>query len=43
MHGDGPLVTRWLPLTSSAVVTVLGVAIALQALTAAGIVQLRLG
>jgi nickel/cobalt exporter len=29
---DGPLLTRWLPLTSSAVMTVLGVAIAVQAL-----------
>jgi len=29
----GPLVTRWLPLTSSAVMTLLGVSIAVQALT----------
>jgi ABC-type nickel/cobalt efflux system permease component RcnA len=41
-HGDGPLVTRWLPLTSAAVVAVLGAAIAVQALVAAGIVQVRL-
>jgi ABC-type nickel/cobalt efflux system permease component RcnA len=37
VHGEGRLVTRWLPLTSSAVITVLGVAIAMQALASAGI------
>jgi ABC-type nickel/cobalt efflux system permease component RcnA len=37
IHGEGRLVTRWLPLTSSAVITVLGVAIAAQALASAGI------
>jgi ABC-type nickel/cobalt efflux system permease component RcnA len=42
IHGDGPIVRRWLPLASAAVVTVLGVTIALQALIAAGIVQVRL-
>jgi ABC-type nickel/cobalt efflux system permease component RcnA len=42
-QGEGRVVTRWLPLTSSAVMTVLGLAIAGQALMAAGIVQLRLG
>ena len=36
-HGEGQVITRWLPLTSSAVVTVLGVAIAIQALMTAGI------
>jgi len=35
MRGDGPIVTRWLPLTSAAVMTVLGIAIALQALATA--------
>lgn len=42
-QGEGRVVTRWLPLTSSAVMTVLGLAIAGQALMAAGILQLRLG
>ena len=41
-RGEGPLLTRWLPLTSSAVMAVLGVAIAVRALTAAGILQIRL-
>lgn len=36
-QGEGRVVTRWLPLTSSAVMTVLGLAIAGQALMAAGI------
>jgi ABC-type nickel/cobalt efflux system permease component RcnA len=42
IHGDGPVVRRWLPLASAAVITVLGVSIAIQALMAAGIVQVRL-
>jgi ABC-type nickel/cobalt efflux system permease component RcnA len=42
-QGEGRVVTRWLPLTSSAVMTVLGLAIAGQALMAAGILHLRLG
>ena len=33
-QGDGVLVTRWLPLTSAAVVTLFGLSIALQALRA---------
>jgi ABC-type nickel/cobalt efflux system permease component RcnA len=41
-HTEGPLITRWLPLTSSAVITLLGVAIAVQALQTAGILQIRL-
>jgi ABC-type nickel/cobalt efflux system permease component RcnA len=43
VHGEGPLISRWLPLTSSAVITVLGVAIATQALMNAGILTIRLG
>ena len=39
---NGPLIHRWLPLTSSAVITIVGVLIALQALMTAGIVQIRL-
>jgi hypothetical protein len=36
------VVRRWLPLASAAVITLLGVTIAVQALMAAGIVQIRL-
>ena len=42
-QGEGQLITRWLPLASSAVVTVLGVGIAMQALIAAGILHVRIG
>jgi len=35
---SGPLVTRWLPLASSAVMTLLGVSIAMQALASGGLV-----
>jgi nickel/cobalt exporter len=41
-QGDGVLITRWLPLTSATVMTIFGVAIAVQALIAAGILQIRL-
>src|SRR5438093_2012243 len=40
VEADGPLIMRWLPLTSSAVITVLGVAIAAQALANAGILTI---
>jgi len=40
-HGDGPLIQRWLPLASSAAITVFGLSIAAQALIAAGIIQIR--
>ena len=43
VEGNGPLITRWLPLTSSATITMLGVAIAAQALMSAGILAIRLG
>jgi predicted metal-binding membrane protein len=33
----GPLVERWLPLASSAVITVVGLALTLSALTTAGV------
>ena len=42
-ESTGPLITRWLPLTSSVTVTVLGIAIAAQALINAGILTIRLG
>jgi ABC-type nickel/cobalt efflux system permease component RcnA len=41
LQGDGPLMTRWLPLGSAAVITVLGVAIALQSLITAGVLTVR--
>ena len=41
-QGEGPLITRWLPLTSAAVIALSGVVIAVQALATAGILQLRL-
>ncbi len=40
--GEGPLITRWLPLTSAAVITLFGVGLAVQALVSAGILQIRL-
>ena len=41
-QGEGRLITRWLPLTSAATITVLGVAMAVQALVSAGLLHLRL-
>jgi len=41
-RSEGPLTTRWLPLASAAVITFLGVAIAIRSLVAGGIVQIRL-
>jgi ABC-type nickel/cobalt efflux system permease component RcnA len=42
VQGDGPLIRRWLPLASAAVIMILGVIIAVQALVAGGIIQIRL-
>jgi ABC-type nickel/cobalt efflux system permease component RcnA len=42
IRAEGPIITRWLPLASSAVMALVGVAIAIQALMAAGIVTIRL-
>ena len=36
----GPLTERWLPLTSSAVITVVGITIALQSLASAGVLRI---
>jgi ABC-type nickel/cobalt efflux system permease component RcnA len=41
-QGDGAMINRWLPLTSSAIITLLGVGIAVQALVTAGVLQIRL-
>jgi ABC-type nickel/cobalt efflux system permease component RcnA len=38
-HGAGTVLTRWLPLTSSMVITLTGVALAAQALAAVGVLQ----
>ncbi|PYV20238.1 MAG: hypothetical protein DMG24_23440 [Acidobacteria bacterium] len=37
LQGEGPLITRWLPLTSAAVITLLGVTITVRSLATAGI------
>jgi ABC-type nickel/cobalt efflux system permease component RcnA len=42
VRGDSMLISRWLPLTSAAVMAVFGVALTIQALVSAGIVQIRL-
>jgi ABC-type nickel/cobalt efflux system permease component RcnA len=41
-QGEGPLINRWLPMTSAITITAFGLAIAAQALVAAGILQIRL-
>jgi nickel/cobalt exporter len=42
VQGEGLLITRWLPLTSAAVIIVVGLGMTTQALQAAGILQIRL-
>ena len=39
-HGEGAILTRWLPLTSSVVMTVLGAAIVVQSLRSAGVLAI---
>ena len=41
-QGEGLCITRWLPLTSAAIITVLGLAMVIQALVAAGVLSVRL-
>jgi ABC-type nickel/cobalt efflux system permease component RcnA len=41
IQGDGVLLARWLPLTSATVMTIFGLAIAVQALASAGILHIR--
>jgi ABC-type nickel/cobalt efflux system permease component RcnA len=41
-QGEGLLITRWLPLTSAATITVLGMAMVIQALVATRILHIRL-
>ena len=42
LTGEGPLLTRWLPVASSAVITLLGLAITFRALAAAGVMVVRI-
>lgn len=42
LSGEGRLVTRYLPLTSAALITVLGIALVVRALASAGVVQIKL-
>jgi nickel/cobalt exporter len=42
VQAEGRLITRWLPLTSAAVIIVVGLGMTTQALQAAGILQIRL-
>jgi ABC-type nickel/cobalt efflux system permease component RcnA len=42
VQGEGQLMTRWLPLTSAAVITAFGLAMIAQAFVTAGMVQIRL-
>jgi len=41
-QGEGPLISRWLPLTSAAVITLFGVAMVVQTLITAGILRIQL-
>jgi ABC-type nickel/cobalt efflux system permease component RcnA len=41
-QGEGPLISRWLPMLSAVTITTFGLAIAIQALVSAGIFQIRL-
>ena len=41
-QGEGLFITRWLPLTSAATITVLGMAMVIQALVVAGVLHIRL-
>ena len=41
-RGEGLLITRWLPLTSAAIITLLGMAMVMQALVVAGVLHIRL-
>jgi ABC-type nickel/cobalt efflux system permease component RcnA len=42
VQGEGRLMTRWLPLTSAAVITMFGLAMIVQTLVTAGVLQIRL-
>ena len=40
-HSEGPFITRWLPLASAAVITFLGLGIAIRSLVTGGILQIK--
>jgi ABC-type nickel/cobalt efflux system permease component RcnA len=42
LQGEGRLMMRWLPLTSAALITVCGMALIVQTLITAGVLQIRL-
>jgi ABC-type nickel/cobalt efflux system permease component RcnA len=42
LRGEGPLLTRWLPMASAAVITLLGLAIAFRALAASGVTAIKI-
>lgn len=42
LPADGPLIQRWLPIASAAMITTLGCVVAIRGLMAAGIVQIRI-
>jgi ABC-type nickel/cobalt efflux system permease component RcnA len=42
LKGEGPLLTRWLPMASAAVITLLGLAITFRALVTAGVTAIRI-
>jgi nickel/cobalt exporter len=39
---EGPLVQRWLPMASAAMIILLGLSVAMRGLVSAGIVQIRM-
>jgi ABC-type nickel/cobalt efflux system permease component RcnA len=41
LPAEGPLIHRWLPLTSAAMICILGCTIAIRSLVVAGILQIR--
>jgi nickel/cobalt exporter len=42
LRTEGPLIQRWLPLGSAAMITLLGCGIAIQALMSAGVLKIRI-
>jgi ABC-type nickel/cobalt efflux system permease component RcnA len=42
LRGEGPLLTRWLPMASAAVITLLGLAITVRALVAFGVTAIKI-
>jgi ABC-type nickel/cobalt efflux system permease component RcnA len=42
LRGEGPLLMRWLPMASAAVITLLGLAITVRALVASGVTAIKI-